>query len=181
MADIDEGRLIQRDSIFRLYSQSKPVTAVAPMILVERGLIDLMDGVDKYLPGFRNPQMIDAQGKLHKLPRAPWIMELLGMTAGLCYPDADPAGQCAARVFEQAHEAIRQGGGIHAVEQVMERHVERFRCEGLGQHPAAAVVQKELHPGDGQLHIPGQVEDHRVAEKGTKSPREKEVEDLSNR
>ena len=116
MADIAEGRLIQRDSIFRLYSQSKPVTAAAVMILVERGLIDLMDGVDKYLPGFRNPHRVDAEGKLHKLPRAPWIMELLGMTAGLCYPDADVAGQYAARVFEEAHEAIRNGGGIPTVE-----------------------------------------------------------------
>lgn len=116
MADIAEGRLIQRDSIFRLYSQSKPVTAAAVMILVERGLIDLMDGVDKYLPGFRNPHRVDAESKLHKLPRAPWIMELLGMTAGLCYPDADIAGQYAARVFEEAHEAIRNGGGIPTVE-----------------------------------------------------------------
>ena len=116
MADIAEGRLIQRDSIFRLYSQSKPVTAAAVMLLVERGLIDLMDGVDKYLPGFRNPHRVDAEGKLHKLPRAPWIMELLGMTAGLCYPDADVAGQYAARVFEEAHEAIRNGGGIPTVE-----------------------------------------------------------------
>ena len=52
MADIAEGCLIQRDSIFRLYSQSKPITAAAVMLLVERGLIDLMDGVDRYLPTF---------------------------------------------------------------------------------------------------------------------------------
>ena len=53
MADIESGRPIRRNSIFRLYSQTKPITAAAVMILVERGLIDLMDGVDKYLPGFR--------------------------------------------------------------------------------------------------------------------------------
>lgn len=116
MADIEAGRLIQRDSIFRLYSQSKPVTAAAVMLLCERGLIDLMDGVDKYLPGFRNPQVVDAKGNLTRAYRAPWIMELLGMTAGLSYPDADPAGQYAARVFEEAHEAIRKGGGIPTVE-----------------------------------------------------------------
>ena len=116
MADAEEGRLIQRDSIFRLYSQTKPVTAAAVMLLCECGLIDLMDGVDKYLPGFRNPQVVDAQGNLIKAYRAPWLMELLGMTAGLCYPAGDPAGQCAARVFEEAHEAIRAGGGIPTVE-----------------------------------------------------------------
>ena len=116
MASIEEGRPIQRDSIFRLYSQTKPITAAAVMILAERGLIDLMDGVDRYLPGFCNPQIVDAQGNLTRAPRAPWIMELLGMTAGLCYPGDDPAGQCAARVFEEAHDAIRRGGGIPTVE-----------------------------------------------------------------
>ena len=116
MADIESARPIARDSIFRLYSQSKPVTAAAVMLLVERGLIDLMDGVDKFLPGFRNPRVIDAQGNLSPAARAPWIIELLGMTAGLCYPDSDPAGQCAARVFEEAHEKIKAGSGIPTVE-----------------------------------------------------------------
>lgn len=116
MADIEEGRLIQRDSIFRLYSQSKPVTAAAVMLLVERGLIDLMDGVDKFLPGFKNPQVVDKDGNLIKANRAPWIMELLGMTAGLCYPDGDAAGQYAAAVFEEAHEEIRVGSGIPTVD-----------------------------------------------------------------
>ena len=127
MADIEEGRLIQRESLFRLYSQTKPITAAAVMLLAERGLIDLMDGVDKFLPGFRNPKVVDAQGVITPAPRAPWIMELLGMTAGLSYPDADPAGQYAARVFEEAHEAIRKGGGIPTVEFI----------NRLGQQPLA--------------------------------------------
>ena len=116
MADIAEGRRVERDSIFRLYSQSKPITAAAVMILVERGLIDLMDGLDRYLPGFANPRVVDQRGCITKAVRAPWIMELLGMTAGLAYPDADPAGQYAARVFEDAHAQIRAGGGIPTVE-----------------------------------------------------------------
>ncbi len=116
MADMAEGRLIQRDSIFRLYSQTKPITAVAVMLLVERGLIDLMDGVDKFLPGFRNPCIVDREGNITKAPRAPWIMDLLGMTAGLSYPGDDPAGQYATKVFEEAHAAINAGGGIPTVE-----------------------------------------------------------------
>ena len=116
MADIAAGRRVERDSIFRLYSQTKPITAAAVMILVERGLIDLMDGVDKYLPGFANPRVVDHRGCITRASRAPWIMELLGMTAGLAYPDADPAGQYAARVFEDAHTQIRTGGGIPTVE-----------------------------------------------------------------
>ena len=116
LADIEAQKPISDDSIFRLYSQSKPVTAAATMILVERGLIDLMDGVDKYLPGFRSPKVVDAQGNITPAYRAPWIMELLGMTAGLSYPGEDPAGQYAARVFEDAHAQILAGGGIPTVE-----------------------------------------------------------------
>lgn len=127
MADIAKARPIARDSIFRLYSQTKPITAAAVMLLVERGLIDLMDGVDKYLPGFRNPRVVDAEGNITRANRVPWLMELLGMTAGLCYPDGDPAGQYAARVFEDAHAQIRAGGGIPTVE-MMNR---------LGEQPLA--------------------------------------------
>ena len=120
MADVEAGRPIRRDNIFRLYSQTKPITAAAAMLLVERGQIDLMDGVDRYLPGFRNPQLArrnaDGATELVPAPRAPWIMELLGMTAGLAYPDADAAGQHAAQVFADAEEAIRAGGGIPTVE-----------------------------------------------------------------
>ncbi len=127
MADVESGTLIQRDSIFRLYSQTKPITAAAAMLLVERGLIDLMDGVDQYLPGFRGQKVLKPDGSLVPAWRAPRLYELLGMTAGLCYPDGDPAGRCAATVFAEAENAIRAGSGIPTVE-MMNR---------LGQQPLA--------------------------------------------
>ena len=61
-ADIAAGKQLRRDSIFRLYSQSKPVTAAAAMILVDRGILDLMAPVDQYLPGFANPRVVEADG-----------------------------------------------------------------------------------------------------------------------
>ena len=127
MASIADGKPIARDSIFRLYSQSKPITAAAVMILADRGKLDLLDGADKFLPGFRNPRVVDADGTISPALRAPWVLELLGMTAGLCYPDADPAGQYAARVFEEDQEAIRAGGGMGTVE----------FCNRLGEQPLA--------------------------------------------
>ena len=45
---------------------SKPITATAMMILVERGIVDLADPVSKYLPGFRNPVVCTADGKIEK-------------------------------------------------------------------------------------------------------------------
>ncbi len=128
MADVASGKPIRRDHIFRLYSQSKPVTAAAVMLLVERGLIDLLDGVDKYLPGFKNPRIVGpVWSDFLPCGRAPWIIELMGMTAGLSYPDGDSAGIYAARIIDDANEQIRKGGGIPTVE-LMNR---------LGEQPLA--------------------------------------------
>ena len=60
-ADIASCRPVERDSIFRLYSQSKPITAAAAMILADRGILDLQTEVDRYLPGFRNPRFTDPE------------------------------------------------------------------------------------------------------------------------
>ena len=127
MADTASGKPVERDSIFRLYSQSKPITAAAAMILADRGMLDLQTEVDRYLPGFRNPRIVASDGQTVPTWRAPWVLELLGMTAGLSYPDADPAGQYAARVFEENQELIRQGGGMDTV----------TFCNRLGEQPLA--------------------------------------------
>ena len=132
-ADIETGKMIARDSIFRLYSQTKPITAAAVMILADRGIIDLMAGTDQYLPGFRNPRVVNPDGSIVPALRAPWILELLTMTAGLSYPDADPAGQYAARVFEEDQDLIHAGGGMSTAE----------FCNRLGEQPLA------FQPGTG--------------------------------
>ncbi len=52
MADREGNRPMSRDTIFRLYSQSKPITAAAAMILMERGELDLCQPVSDFLPAF---------------------------------------------------------------------------------------------------------------------------------
>ena len=126
-ADATGKKPVQRDSIFRLYSQTKPVTAAAAMILADQGLLDLQAEVDRYLPGFRNPKIVTPDGRTVAAPRAPWVLELLGMTAGLSYPDADPAGQYAARVFEENQALILQGSGMDTL----------TFCNRLGEQPLA--------------------------------------------
>jgi CubicO group peptidase (beta-lactamase class C family) len=83
-AELDSKKPIQRDSLFRLYSLTKPVTAVATMMLMERGLIDLYDSVGNYLPGFRD-QRVNENGDLVAPKRPMNIMDLLNMTSGLLY------------------------------------------------------------------------------------------------
>ena len=126
MADAQAGRPIRRDSIFRMYSQSKPVTAAAVMLLMERGVIDLADPVEKFLPGFHGQQVWTEQG-LTPAVRPVTLMDLLSMTAGLSYPDADAPGQAVARLFEANTEEIRRGGGMTTV----------ALCDRLGEQPLA--------------------------------------------
>lgn len=91
-ADIEAGHKMTREAIFRLYSMTKPVTAAAVMILMERGDIDLFDPVSRYLPGFKG-QLAEISGELVPVSREVDINDLLNMTSGLVYGGTDKAGQ----------------------------------------------------------------------------------------
>ena len=130
-ANIAAAAPIRRDSIFRLYSQSKPITSAAVMILIERGLIDLFDPVEIYLPGFANPKVMTGDGVV-PAKRSVNIMDLLGMTAGVAYPDGDAVGQVTAELFIQNQKDIAAGGGLGTVE----------FCNRIGQLPLT------FHPGE---------------------------------
>ena len=53
-ADISQNEILTKDAMFRLASMTKPITAVATMILVDRGLLLLDDPITKYIPEFSN-------------------------------------------------------------------------------------------------------------------------------
>ena len=53
------GHEVGMDTIFRIYSMTKPITSVAIMMLVERGKIMLQDPVTKYLPQFANVRVFE--------------------------------------------------------------------------------------------------------------------------
>jgi CubicO group peptidase (beta-lactamase class C family) len=52
--DLERGTAMREDAIFRIYSMSKPITAVALMMLVEEGLIGLDDAVETYIPSWKS-------------------------------------------------------------------------------------------------------------------------------
>lgn len=62
-ADLEKRIPIKRDTIFRLYSMTKPMTAVGAMLLVQDGKLDLLAPVSRFLPSFGNPQ-VSENGKL---------------------------------------------------------------------------------------------------------------------
>lgn len=109
-ADLEEKKPIQRDTIFRLFSMSKPVTAAAMMLLLERGKIDLCDPVSKYLPDFRN-QKVFHNGQLEEVQREMILMDLLNMTSGLVYNGETEAGRQTAALFDEVIEGLDEGDG----------------------------------------------------------------------
>src|SRR5271170_77646 len=53
-ADRERSKALKEDSIFRIYSMTKPVTSVAFMMLVEQGLVALDDPVHRFIPAWRD-------------------------------------------------------------------------------------------------------------------------------
>jgi CubicO group peptidase (beta-lactamase class C family) len=81
---VDNDRPMEIDTLFRIYSMTKPVTAVAAMILYEQGKFHMNDPVSKYLPAFEEQKVL-VNGELIA-PEAPMLMRQLFMhTAGLSY------------------------------------------------------------------------------------------------
>ena len=80
------------DSIFRIYSMTKPITSTAVMMLVEEGKVGLQDPVSKYLPEFKDTKVgvEQKQGSRSTLKLEPQktpmtVQDLLRHTAGLTY------------------------------------------------------------------------------------------------
>ena len=80
---------MQEDTIFRIYSMTKPITSVALMMLYEQGKFHLYDPVSKYIPAFAKTRVLRGYGFMGKelVEQSPpmTIHHLLTHTAGLSY------------------------------------------------------------------------------------------------
>lgn len=86
-ADIKNEINVSKNSVFRIYSMTKPVTGVAIMQLVESGQLRLNDKVSRYIPAFKNTKVINLefQDYVVKPKREITIRDLLTHTSGLTY------------------------------------------------------------------------------------------------
>ena len=140
-ADKERHYRMAPDTIFRIYSMTKPITAVMFMILYERGLIHLKDPVGNYLPGFRNTRVRVRQpdGTLAAEPaRTPLTMHhLLTMTSGLPYQSSETPTSQEIGLLMQTIMTEAAGGQKPDLPTVANR---------LGQVPLA------FHPGENWLY-----------------------------
>jgi len=88
-ADRERGKPLADDTIFRLYSMTKPITSVALMTLYERGYFQLNDPVHRVLPSWRGQRVwVSGEGdrmETAQPKRPPTFRDLLCHTGGLTY------------------------------------------------------------------------------------------------
>ncbi len=89
MRDAEAKLPIEQDTMYRIYSMTKPITSIALMMMVEEGKIQLTDEVSKYIPSFGNVRVFAGGSSLKPITapsRAPMrVWHLLTHTAGLTY------------------------------------------------------------------------------------------------
>ncbi len=86
MQDIENNKPIAADTIFRIYSMSKPITSVAVMMLYEEGHFQLNTPISKFLPEFENMKVYNKeQTEIFDAKKKISIQHLLMHTAGFTY------------------------------------------------------------------------------------------------
>ena len=119
-------------TLFRLASMTKPITAAATLILIDRGLLSLDDPIFKYLPGFTNIHVIAADGSDFGRPRRqPLIRDLLTHTSGI---GSDPT----------KHQAMTAKD-----KQTLDASIEYYLRAGLDFEPGS----QQLYSGVGAFDV----------------------------
>lgn len=88
VSDLATGEPLQPDAIFRIASQTKAITSVAAMMLVERGTLSPADPVSRYIPEFRETMVASAAAdslRLEPARREITIRDLLTHTSGISH------------------------------------------------------------------------------------------------
>jgi len=87
--DVEQELPVEKDTIFRIYSMTKPITSIALMQLYEHGKFHLYDPVKKYIPEFGKTKVYNGMGlfgqELVAQEQLMTIQHLLSHTAGLTY------------------------------------------------------------------------------------------------
>jgi len=88
-ADIERGRPMQPDTLFRIASMTKPVTSVAALMLIEEGKLALDDPIARWVPELAGPRvLLDAAGPLDEtedIRRPITVEDLLTHRSGIAY------------------------------------------------------------------------------------------------
>jgi len=142
LADVESGKAMSKDAIFRIASQTKAITSTAVMMLWEEGKFRLDDPISKFIPEFKNPQVFqnfrygDTTFTTMPAKREISIRHLLTHSAGIGYGGIDS---------DERMRMIYQKAGI----------VEAFDTKGMNNEQNIRKLAKlPLHqnPGEGFIY-----------------------------
>jgi CubicO group peptidase (beta-lactamase class C family) len=130
--DVGSRTPMRPDTIFRIASMSKPITSVAVMMLYEEGKLLLNDPVSRFIPSFKQQQVLADGGALAPARRGVTIRDLLTHRSGLTYGflNAGPVG-----------DAYRKGGvsdGLSVTPDALEQAIDKLAAQPLMAQPGTA-------------------------------------------
>lgn len=134
--NIETKRPVQTDTLYRLYSMSKALTACAILLLAERGCLSLLDPLSRYYPAYAHPLVINDKGSF-PAKREILLQDLLDMSSGLPYPDETPSGKAVASCFAELTTRL---------ETAQEMTTQEF-AERLASCPLTSSPGEEWHYG----------------------------------
>jgi CubicO group peptidase (beta-lactamase class C family) len=135
--DLESGRPMAPDTIFRIYSMTKPITSAAVMILCEEGRLRLCDPLSRYLPEFKDARVMVSRGgadyDLVLACREITLHDLITHSGGIGYGSDEHSALD--QLYRETLARIEK-----EVEPVLEKQVQAF---------ARARLPLAFHPGTG--------------------------------
>ncbi len=135
-SDVARNKPMRADTIFRIYSMTKPLTSVAIMMLYEEGKFQLDDPISKFIPAFANPRVMSggSRGKIETVPAEREInfRDLLTHTSGLTY------GFMESNPVDAAYRAKQDGVDFQTADTSLKQVVERLAQLPLIAQPGKA-------------------------------------------
>ena len=136
MMDIEAGKPMQFDTLFRIFSMTKPITSVAVLMLYEEGHLRLTDPVSRFIPEFADLRVLVRETEsgvdLADLEQPVTIWHLLTHTSGLGY-GLDPSEP----LYEMYHELIWPFY-VRQSDATLEELVRQVACLPLTFQPGSA-------------------------------------------
>ena len=128
LMDREQGIPMAEDTIFRIFSMTKPIASVALMQLYERGMFQLLDPVHRYIPEWRTLQVgvvrEDGTVELVKPERPMNMRDVLMHMTGL--PGALFPGNPIDATFKEARDALGPGQTLESVTALLAEHPLKF-------------------------------------------------------